>query len=40
MCERLQGTYDAGLSAAGVLSTEHEAGVAHIHQLVLAALAR
>ena len=40
MCERLQGTYDAGLSAGGVLSTEHEAGVAHIHQLVLAALAR
>ena len=29
----LQGTYDAGLSADGVLSTEHEAGVAHIHQL-------
>lgn len=39
MCARLQGTYDAGLSADGVLSTEHEAGVAHVHQLVLAALA-
>jgi choline monooxygenase len=39
ICEALQGTYDAGLSADGVLSTEHEAGVAHIHQLVLAALA-
>ncbi len=40
MCERMQGTYDAGLSADGVLSTEHEAGVAHVHQLVLAALDR
>jgi choline monooxygenase len=39
MCERLQGTYDAGLSADGVLSTEHESGVAHVHQLVLEALA-
>jgi choline monooxygenase len=38
ICEALQGTYDAGLSADGVLSTEHESGVAHIHQLVLAAL--
>jgi phenylpropionate dioxygenase-like ring-hydroxylating dioxygenase large terminal subunit len=38
MCTRLQGTYDAGLSADGVLSTEYEAGVAHVHQLVLAAL--
>jgi phenylpropionate dioxygenase-like ring-hydroxylating dioxygenase large terminal subunit len=39
ICEALQGTYDAGLSADGVLSTEHESGVAHIHQLLLAALA-
>jgi glycine betaine catabolism A len=39
ICTALQGTYDAGLSADGVLSTEHEAGVAHIHQLLLAALA-
>ena len=38
MCETLQRTYDAGLSADGVLSTEHESGVAHVHQLVLAAL--
>ncbi|MBA3289299.1 MAG: hypothetical protein H0U21_15000 [Acidimicrobiia bacterium] len=39
MCESMQGTYDAGLSADGALSTEHESGVAHVHQLVLAALA-
>jgi choline monooxygenase len=38
ICQALQGTYDAGLSADGVLSTEHESGVAHIHQLLLAAL--
>ena len=38
ICEALQGTYDAGLSADGVLSTEHESGVAHIHQLLLGAL--
>jgi choline monooxygenase len=38
ICQALQGTYDAGLSANGVLSTEHESGVAHIHQLLLAAL--
>ena len=36
MCEALQRTYDAGLSADGVLSTEHEPGVAHVHQLLLA----
>ena len=34
----MQRTYDGGLSADGVLSTEHEAGVAHVHQLLLAAL--
>jgi choline monooxygenase len=39
ICTALQRTYDAGLSADGVLSTEHESGVAHIHQLLLAALA-
>ena len=39
MCEAMQRTYDAGLSADGVLSTEHEAGVAHVHQLLLGALA-
>ena len=39
MCEAIQGTYDAGLSADGVLSTEHESGVAHVHQLLLGALA-
>lgn len=39
MCESMQRTYDAGLSADGALSTEHESGVAHVHQLVLAALA-
>ena len=38
MCEAVQGTYDAGLSADGVLSTEHENGVAHVHQLLFAAL--
>ena len=38
MCEALQRTYDAGLSADGVLSTEHEAGVAHVHQLCCGAL--
>jgi choline monooxygenase len=38
MCEAVQGTYDAGLSAHGVLSTEHENGVAHVHQLLFAAL--
>jgi phenylpropionate dioxygenase-like ring-hydroxylating dioxygenase large terminal subunit len=40
ICEALQGTYDAGLSADGVLSTEHESGVAHVHQLLLTALTR
>jgi choline monooxygenase len=39
ICTALQGTYNAGLSADGVLSTEHESGVAHIHQLLIAALA-
>ena len=39
MCEAIQRTYDAGLSADGVLSSEHESGVAHVHQLLLGALA-
>ena len=34
MCETVQRTYDAGLSADGVLSTEHESGVAHVHQFL------
>jgi phenylpropionate dioxygenase-like ring-hydroxylating dioxygenase large terminal subunit len=38
MCAAMQRTYDAGLSANGVLSTEHENGVAHVHQLLFAAL--
>ncbi len=40
ICEALQRTYDARLSAHGVLSTEHEAGVAHVHLLLARALAR
>ncbi len=39
ICEALQRTYDGGLSADGVLSTEHEQGVHHVHQLLFAALA-
>ena len=39
MCEALQRTYDAGLSADGVLSTEHEAGVGHVHDCLPRALA-
>jgi phenylpropionate dioxygenase-like ring-hydroxylating dioxygenase large terminal subunit len=31
ICEALQRTYDAGLSANGVLSTEHEAAIAFLH---------
>ena len=38
MCEKLQRTYDAGLSAQGVLSTEHESGVAYVHHLLRTAL--
>jgi hypothetical protein len=34
VCESLQRTYDAGLSAEGVLSTEHEGGIAHLHSLL------
>ena len=38
MCEAVQRTYDGGCSADGVLSTEHEQGVAHLHRLLVAAL--
>jgi hypothetical protein len=34
----MQRTYDGGLSAHGVLSTEHERGVAHVHRLLVEAL--
>jgi hypothetical protein len=39
ICEAVQRTYDGGLSADGVLSTEHERGVHHVHQLLFEALA-
>ena len=39
ICEAIQRTYDGGISAHGVLSTEHERGVAHVHRLLAAALA-
>jgi hypothetical protein len=38
ICEAVQRTYDGGLSAHGVLSTEHERGVHHVHQLLFEAL--
>jgi phenylpropionate dioxygenase-like ring-hydroxylating dioxygenase large terminal subunit len=38
ICEAMQGTYDGGLSAHGVLSTEHERGVEHVHRLLIEAL--
>lgn len=38
ICEAVQRTYDGGLSADGVLSTEHERGVHHVHQLLFASL--
>jgi hypothetical protein len=40
MCEAVQRSYTGGCSADGVLSTEHEKGVAHLHQLLLASLER
>ncbi len=40
MCEAVQRTYNGGCSAGGVLSTEHENGVAHLHQLLVASLLR
>jgi phenylpropionate dioxygenase-like ring-hydroxylating dioxygenase large terminal subunit len=38
ICEIMQHTYAGGLSAHGVLSTEHERGVAHVHRLLVEAL--
>ncbi len=38
ICEAVQRTYTGGLSANGVLSTEHERGVAHVHRLLIEAL--
>jgi phenylpropionate dioxygenase-like ring-hydroxylating dioxygenase large terminal subunit len=38
ICEAMQRTYAGGLSAHGVLSTEHERGVAHVHRLLVEAL--
>jgi len=40
ICEAMQRTYAGGLSAHGVLSTEHERGVAHVHRLLVDALQR
>jgi phenylpropionate dioxygenase-like ring-hydroxylating dioxygenase large terminal subunit len=40
MCEAVQRTYNGGCSADGVLSTEHERGVGHLHRLLVAALDR
>jgi choline monooxygenase len=39
ICEAVQRSYTGGLSAHGVLSTEHEQGVAHMHRLLVDALA-
>lgn len=39
ICEALQRTYDAGLSANGVLSTEHEEAIAFLHHRWATALA-
>jgi phenylpropionate dioxygenase-like ring-hydroxylating dioxygenase large terminal subunit len=38
ICEAIQRTYAGGISAHGVLSTEHERGVAHVHRLLADAL--
>jgi choline monooxygenase len=38
ICEAVQRSYTGGLSAQGVLSTEHEQGVAHMHRLLVASL--
>jgi choline monooxygenase len=40
MCEAVQRAYSGGCSADGVLSTEHERGVAHLHRRLVAALDR
>ncbi len=39
ICEMVQRSYTGGLSPDGVLSTEHETGVAHVHGLLRDALA-
>jgi phenylpropionate dioxygenase-like ring-hydroxylating dioxygenase large terminal subunit len=39
ICEKVQRSYSGGLSPDGVLSTEHEMGVAHLHGLLRDALA-
>jgi hypothetical protein len=39
ICERVQRSYDGGLDPRGRLSPQHEKGVAHVHQLLLRALA-
>ena len=39
ICEKVQRSYTGGLSPDGVLSTEHEMGVAHLHGLLRTALA-
>jgi phenylpropionate dioxygenase-like ring-hydroxylating dioxygenase large terminal subunit len=39
ICERVQRSYTGGLSPDGVLSTEHETGIAHLHTLLREALA-
>jgi phenylpropionate dioxygenase-like ring-hydroxylating dioxygenase large terminal subunit len=38
LCEKVQRSYSGGLSPDGVLSTEHESGVAHLHTLLREAL--
>lgn len=40
ICEAVQRSHSGGTSADGPLSTEHERGVAHVHQLLVAALER
>ncbi len=40
ICAAVQRTYDGGISAHGVLSTEHERGVAYVHRLLVDALSR
>ena len=39
ICEMVQRSYTGGLSPDGVLSTEHEMGIAHLHGLLRTALA-
>ena len=39
ICEMVQRSYSGGLDPDGVLSTEHETGIAHLHGLLRTALA-